>query len=171
MMLQSVSCVVTYFLPSCSLLMPTAGYIALSRGVGDCPVWGGVATKAKVSSCACSNGSTKCLSWCRGSAVRSQPLCPEITLLTPVTWPVGLIWRLLTPVGSNQGIWNGGPVCPPGRAVMWESAAPPELFPPEPGAELELLHKPGHAVGFKWPLLGRSFSSPVGWAWQTCSAC
>lgn len=34
--LQSVSSVVTYFLPSCSLLRDTTGYIAPSRG-GDLP--------------------------------------------------------------------------------------------------------------------------------------
>lgn len=112
-MLQSASSVVTYFQHSSSLLMPTTnpqGYMAPSRGVGDLPHWGGVGTKAgDVQFCLQQRKHQVPLLLLRYCCKEPASQCRENTA-DPVTWPVGLIRRLLISVVSHQGLYNGGPV-------------------------------------------------------------
>lgn len=78
--------------------------MAPSRGVGDLPHWGGVGTKA---------GDLQfCLQQCkhqvpllvlRYCCKEPAPQCRDNTA-DPVTWPVGLIRRLLISAVSHQGL-------------------------------------------------------------------
>lgn len=167
--------VVTYFLPSRSLLIPTTGCIhqyiyshTFKRCRRPAPFGEVSVQKQETSSSACSSACTECLSWCWGGAVRSQHLYIEIILLTPVSWPVGLI-RLFGICSNHRGgAFEMGVLSAPwGCSVVGESSSPGALPSWARSCYASRVMQQGLSDLF-W---AGAFSSRVGWAWQTCSAC
>lgn len=141
-----------------SLLIPTTGYNP-SRGVGDQP---------HLRRCWYKSRNLPVLP----AAIQAQSASPDAEVVLQgaglsrqreYCWACdlarGLIRGLFIPVVSQEGLWKAGPV--------GESSSSGAL-PPEPGAEL--LHKRA-MQGSSDLFWAGAFSSRVGWAWQTCSAC